>query len=48
VRKQSNEYLLSRQYDRLINYKENGEDWMKAINSGEHFLPLLYIIALEE
>ena len=32
----------------LANYQALGEDVMKAINSGEHFLPLLYILALRE
>lgn len=32
----------------LANYHTLGEDVMMAINSGEHFLPLLYILALRE
>jgi 4,5-DOPA dioxygenase extradiol len=48
MRKQANEYLLAHQHAQLINYKSNGEEWGKAINSAEHYLPLLYIVALEE
>lgn len=32
----------------LANYHRLGDDVLKAINSGEHFLPLLYVLALRE
>lgn len=41
------EYILSDDYQPLIDYKSQGKDFNLAIPTPEHFLPLLYILALK-
>jgi 4,5-DOPA dioxygenase extradiol len=41
-------YILSGDHQKLINYKSEGKAFDLAIPSPEHFLPLLYILALKE
>ena len=43
---ESNEYI--RKYIQLINYKSQGKAFDLAIPTPEHFLPLLYVLALQE
>jgi 4,5-DOPA dioxygenase extradiol len=41
-------YILNGDYKQLINYKSQGKAFDLAIPTPEHFLPLLYILALKE
>lgn len=41
-------YILSGDHHKLINYKTQGRAFDLAIPTPEHFLPLLYILALKE
>jgi 4,5-DOPA dioxygenase extradiol len=41
-------YILSGDHQKLINYRSEGKAFDLAIPSPEHFLPLLYILALKE
>jgi 4,5-DOPA dioxygenase extradiol len=41
-------YILNGDHKRLINYKSQGRAFDLAIPTPEHFLPLLYILALKE
>ncbi len=40
--------ILQQQHDRLIHYKQAGKALQLAIPTPEHFLPLLYVLALQE
>jgi 4,5-DOPA dioxygenase extradiol len=42
------EFILKGEYDRLIDYKKQGGAFDLAIPSPDHFLPLLYVLALKE
>lgn len=42
------QYILSGDHQKLINYKSEGKAFDLAIPTPEHFLPLLYILALKE
>jgi 4,5-DOPA dioxygenase extradiol len=42
------EYITAQDHQRLINYSANGRAFNLAIPSPEHYLPLLYILALQE
>ena len=41
-------YILSNDHQSLINYRAQGKDFDLAIPTPEHFLPLLYALALKE
>ncbi|MEI7676563.1 MAG: 4,5-DOPA dioxygenase extradiol, partial [Bacteroidales bacterium] len=40
--------MLSGNFDALVDYKSLGEEMKMAVPSPDHFLPLLYILALKE
>ena len=41
-------YILSGDYRQLINYESQGKEFDLAVPSPEHYLPLLYALALKE
>ena len=41
-------YILSNDHQSLINYSSQGKAFDLAIPTPEHFLPLLYAVALKE
>ena len=41
-------YILSGDYKQLINYESQGKEFNLAVPTPEHFLPLLYILAMKE
>ena len=41
-------YILNGDYKKLINYKSQGKEFELAIPTPEHYLPLLYTLALKE
>lgn len=41
-------YILNGDYQQLIDYKSQGKSFELAIPTPEHFLPLLYVLALKE
>ncbi len=41
-------WILSDDHDPLINFNKQGESALLSINSGEHYLPLLYSLALKD
>lgn len=41
-------FILSGDYDQLINYQAHGRAFDLAVPTPEHYLPLLYIIALQD
>jgi 4,5-DOPA dioxygenase extradiol len=41
-------FILSNDHQSLINYKEQGKAFNLAIPTPEHYLPLLYVLALKE
>ena len=41
-------YILNNDHQSLINYKSQGKSWELAIPSPDHYLPLLYTLALKE
>ena len=41
-------YILSGDYKRLLNYRSQGKEFDMAIPTPEHYLPLLYTLALKE
>jgi len=43
-----NKYILNGDHQKLINFKSQGRAFDLAIPSPEHFLPLLYMLALKE
>ncbi|MBK9730435.1 MAG: 4,5-DOPA dioxygenase extradiol [Chitinophagaceae bacterium] len=48
AREKMNRYILSSDHASLINYKSQGSAFDLAIPSPEHYLPLLYTLALKE
>ncbi len=46
--KKMEEYILSGDFQQLINYKSLGKAFEMAIPTPEHFLPLLYALALKD
>jgi 4,5-DOPA dioxygenase extradiol len=42
------EYILSDDHQKLINYKSHGQAYNLAIPTPEHYLPMLYVLALKE
>lgn len=43
-----NNFILNNDHQSLVNYKSNGRSFELAIPTPEHFLPLLYILALKD
>jgi 4,5-DOPA dioxygenase extradiol len=41
-------YILSGSHNHLIEYESQGKEFNLAIPTPEHFLPLLYILSLQE
>jgi 4,5-DOPA dioxygenase extradiol len=41
-------YILADEHSRLINFKGQGRSWDLAIPTPEHYLPLIYTLALKE
>jgi 4,5-DOPA dioxygenase extradiol len=41
-------FIDKREYEKLVNYSSQGIAFEKAIPTPEHFLPLLYVLALQE
>ena len=41
-------WILTNDYDPIINYQKQGEAAQLSINSGEHYVPLLYALALKD
>jgi 4,5-DOPA dioxygenase extradiol len=41
-------YILSNDHDQLINFRSQGRAYNLAIPTAEHYLPLLYVLALKE
>lgn len=48
ARAKMNEYILSNNHKPLINYAEQGRAFQLAIPSPDHYLPLLYTLALKQ
>ncbi|HQQ94000.1 MAG TPA: 4,5-DOPA dioxygenase extradiol [Bacteroidia bacterium] len=42
------QYILQGNHNALIKYRQQGRSWDLSIPSPEHYLPLLYILALQE
>jgi 4,5-DOPA dioxygenase extradiol len=42
------DWILTNDHDPIINYQKQGESAQLSINSGEHYVPLLYSLALKE
>jgi len=45
-RDRANALIAARDYDALVHHERLGEDAALSINSAEHYLPLLYVLAL--
>lgn len=48
ARHKMNEYILSGNHDRLINISNQGKEFELSIPTPEHYLPLLYALALQD
>ncbi len=48
AREKMNSFILNGDHDSLINYKKNGKAFELAIPTAEHYLPLLYTLALKD
>lgn len=48
VREKMNHYIQNDDHQSLINYSKNGRSFQLAIPTPEHYLPLLYVLALKE
>lgn len=44
---QMKEFMLNGNFQALVKYSANGKNWNMAIPTPEHYLPLLYILALK-
>jgi 4,5-DOPA dioxygenase extradiol len=42
------EWILQGEHDPVIHYQRHGQAAMLAVNSGEHYLPLLYVLGLQQ
>lgn len=47
VSTQMKEFILNGNFQALVNYSIQGKNWNMAIPTPEHYLPLLYILALK-
>jgi len=48
AREKLNRFILDNDHKSLINYKMNGKELQLAIPTPEHFIPLLYILAMKD
>jgi 4,5-DOPA dioxygenase extradiol len=48
AREKMSKYILNGDHQQLINYKSQGKPFELAIPTPEHYLPLLYVLALKE
>ena len=48
AKERMNKYILNSDHQQLINYKSQGKAFDLAIPSPDHYLPLLYTLALKE
>jgi len=48
VQKNINENILSGNFESLINYEKQGDDFKLAVPTPDHYLPLIYILGLKE
>ncbi len=48
VNEKMKKFILSGDHQQLINYRSQGKAWDLAIPSPEHYLPLLYTLALKD
>ena len=48
AREKMNHFILNDDYDSLIHYKNNGQSFKLSIPTPEHYIPLLYVLALKE
>lgn len=48
ARERMNNFILSDDHHSLINYKSQGKAFQLSIPTPEHFLPLLYVLALKD
>ncbi len=46
--KKINNFILKGDHDSLINYSKQGKEFQLSIPTPEHFLPLLYVLGLQE
>ncbi|HXQ47022.1 MAG TPA: 4,5-DOPA dioxygenase extradiol [Caulobacteraceae bacterium] len=46
-RDEANALIAARRHEALVQYETLGEDAVLSINSAEHYLPLLYVLALQ-
>ena len=42
------QWILDDEYEPIIHYEKHGRAGLLAVNSGEHYEPLMYILALKE
>jgi 4,5-DOPA dioxygenase extradiol len=45
---QVRDWIMAGDHDKIIHYEKNGESAALSVNSGEHYLPLLYSLALQQ
>ena len=45
---QMKNFILNGDHDQLINYSQQGKEFQLSIPTPEHYLPLLYTLALQE
>jgi 4,5-DOPA dioxygenase extradiol len=45
---QVRDWIIAGDHDQIIHYEKNGESAALSVNSGEHYLPLLYSLALQQ
>lgn len=43
-----NQYILAGNHDELVNFSQQGKEFQMSIPTPEHYLPLLYILALQD
>ena len=48
ARQKMNNFIMNNDYQSLINYKSIGKSFQLSIPTPEHYLPLLYSLALKE
>ena len=48
AREKMNHFILNDDHDSLIHYKNNGQSFQLSIPTPEHYIPLLYVLAIKE